>query len=239
MAYREFNRERTPRSHSGGQTGESAPGRVPPALVQGRSGSCLQLWKRGDIRSALWETRKPQGGWRAPVYPALRPVRLGQLDQDELEALRLVSVGSSPDITPHAIDPLMDAWCGLVQEHMSGEGDCFFTGTYSDGYGYPHGLMKARNVLKDFERLLSIADLADKSWVCCVELHKFRDILHLHALISGVGEFQDRVRLEQLWRSSGRGQQVTAAPLLDRGIGYCTKYALKGQDAAMFDWSFA
>jgi len=163
---------------------------------------------------------------------------------EELEAVRISidakhamrSIGQSPGSID---DPLQEAWCSMVQEHMSGDGDCFFTGTYSDGYGYAHGLMKSHNVLKDFKRFLASVDLDTSSWVCAVELHKFRDILHVHALISGAGDFDARVVLEQFWRSSGRGLLVTAAPLLDRGVSYCTKYALKGQDAATFDWSFA
>jgi hypothetical protein len=115
----------------------------------------------------------------------------------------------------------------------------FFTATYSDAYGYPHGLMKARNVLADFRRFLVSQGIDHLDWVCAVELHKFRDILHLHALISGLGDFETRCALERAWRESSRGQQVTADPLLDRGLQYCTKYALKGVDAAEFDWSFS
>jgi len=126
----------------------------------------------------------------------------------------------------------------MVANHMTGSGDCFFTGTYSDPYGYAHGLMKSRNVIKDFERFLVSQELENHNWVCAVEVHVFRDILHLHALISGVGEFADRVELQKAWRSSGRGQQVTADPLQDKGIWYATKYALKGQNAADFEWSW-
>jgi len=122
---------------------------------------------------------------------------------------------------------------------MTGDGDAFFTGTYSDAYGYAHGLMKSHNVIADLRRFLLHQDLTDRDWVCAVELHKFRDILHLHALIAGVGSFDERVRLEHAWRVSGRGQQVTCDPLLDRGVAYCTKYALKGQNAADFDWSWS
>jgi len=135
-------------------------------------------------------------------------------------------------------DPLQAAWCSMVEDHMTGEGDCFFTGTYSDAYGYAHGLMQSRNVVKDFTRFLASEELGDHSWVCAVELHRFRDILHLHALIAGVGDRDSRHSLERAWRTSGRGQQVTAEPLLDRGIAYCTKYALKGQNAADFEWSW-
>jgi len=174
----------------------------------------------------------------------VRPVTEGLLVGEELEAARISIdakhatrfIGQSVDAPA---DPLQDAWCSMVQEHMSGDGDCFFTGTYSDVYGYAHGLMKSRNVVKDFERFLTSQGLDSRSWVCAVELHKCRDILHLHALISGVGDFDSRVRLEQAWRSSSRGLLVTAEPLLDRGVSYCTKYALKGQNAADFEWSFA
>jgi len=136
-------------------------------------------------------------------------------------------------------DALRDAWCGMVQEHMTGDGDVFLTGTYSDSYGYAHGLMKSHNVMKDVRRFLLAQNLDSHAWVAAVELHKFRDILHVHMLLAGVGGFEDRVALERAWRQSGRGQQVSADPLLDRGISYCTKYALKGQNAADFDWSWS
>lgn len=205
-------------------------------------GSCLSLWKRSDLRAELWRVHQSPPR-RPPAYPAIRPVRLGQLDglQHELAIERIDARHAGRFVgvpTEHRVDPLQDAWCAMVQDHMSGEGDCFFTGSYSDGYGYPHGLMKSHNVIKDFERFLVANELDLANWVCAVELHKYRDILHLHALISAVGEFADRVKLERSWRASGRGLQVTAEPLEDQGVSYCTKYALKGQNAADFEWSW-
>lgn len=219
-------------------------------------GSCLQLWTQKDIKANIGTARYQRymaGDWsqtslvmprrKPPSAPSIRPVTEGQLTESELEDLiertnskRVASLAGCNSSRQSSALEL--AWCDMVESRMSGSGDCFFTGSYSDSYGYAHGLMKSHNVIKDFIRFMTYQGLEDHNWVCAVELHKYRDILHLHALISGLGDFSDRVNLEHSWRASQRGFQVTAEPLLDRGIAYCTKYALKGQNAADFEWSW-
>lgn len=212
------------------------------SAARGSRGSCLALWKKSDIRAALYRQFTPARR-KAPEYPEIRPVESGSLDVlswalamyriEEKHGSRLIGQNVAIDM-----DPLQAAWCQMVQDRMSGQGDVFFTGTYSDEYGYAHGLMLSRNIIKDFERFLTSQGLETHNWVCAVEKHKYRDILHLHALISSVGDTAQHIAIEQAWRQSKRGRQVTAAPLADRGYAYCTKYALKGENSADFEWSW-
>lgn len=226
-------------------------------------GACLALWTQGAILSEYARAKRARlpapvlaldGSppvHRSPIWmlrpasrPPDRPVIVGRLSESDLESFadRVQVrhsdrfVGSDPEREP---DPLLVAWCALIALRFSGDGHTFFTGTYSDPYGESHGLMHSRNVIRDFRRFLKDAGLDDRDWVCAVEKNPSgRLILHCHCLIAGAGAFHERCRLEALWRSTGRGRLVTAAPLLDAGVGYCAKYALKSLNAADFDWSW-
>lgn len=241
IAFRNAARAGTAKGEGPGRGTTASAAAESPALAfagrsgrpEGERGTCLGLWRHRDVRTALWDT------WKVTTVAAVQarpvcPVRLSRILCEDGE------VGARPafPVAGRAPDPVLVAWCGMVQEHMDPDGSVFFSGSYSDQYGLPHGLMKARNVVKDFKRFLVAEGLQNHEWVCAVERHKYRDVLHLHALISGAGDFHRRVELEQAWRASGRGRQVTADPLLDGGVAYCSKYALKAQEAAEFDWSF-
>lgn len=141
-------------------------------------------------------------------------------------------------LKPRRVDPLLDAWVGFINEHMDTGGAAFFTGTYSDPYGYANGCMLGRNVLKDFTRFLEAMQMADAPWVCCAEVHESgRDILHLHALVGNLADGRSRYGFESAWVDS-RGW-ASCHPLLDGGVRYCSKYALKSYESSMFDWSWA
>lgn len=207
-------------------------------LRKQRQGSCLQLWKRSDVKSALWRElcpprastvlheRRPPA---APVNVSHRDPELMLLSRDEVKQERLAAVA-------RRADPLVSAWVELIREHLGGEGLWFFSGSYRDDYGYPHGLMLPRNVQADFRRALREFGLPDTEFTCSVEEHKTgRAILHLHALL----HFDDPAEGERFkrWWDSSRGWS-TNDPCTDGGYAYCCKYALKGGNADTFDWSW-
>jgi hypothetical protein len=116
--------------------------------------------------------------------------------------------------------------------YFAGGGSAYFTGTYCDDYGFPHGLMLARNVHKDFRGFLAEIGI-DGDFICGVEQHKDRDILHLHGIIGGDFTGDQRRFLGRFW-ALDRGH-ARVLPVLDGCASYVTKYALKG-DCESFDW---
>ena len=115
-------------------------------------------------------------------------------------------------------------------------GAAYFTGTYSDDYGIPHGLMAARNVHHDFRRFLVERGLTGHEFINGVEHHKYRDVLHCHAIISGDFTDLDMRLLKAEWEVE-RGY-ARVLPVLDGCASYVTKYALKG-DTESFDWNLS
>jgi hypothetical protein len=134
------------------------------------------------------------------------------------------------------LDPLLDAWVEMLLPHFSGDESCFFTGTYRDAYGYPNGMMKPDNVLRDFKRFLTRHDLDQNAWVVCAEPHQEREIWHCHALLANAGQ-ATRALIKADWTHT-RGW-ADAPQLHDGGVNYCTKYALKGTEAVLFDWNLS
>lgn len=204
-------------------------------------GSCLQLWKRSDIRDAVHAVLT------APSYPSLPravPPPPGPVLRYEvcgacvgfLAEERAAADKRELPRRPPRLDPVLDAWCEMLMAYFYGDGHCFFTGTYRDEYGYPNGLMKPDNVLRDFKRWLKSHDLLDGYWVVCAEPHQERDIWHVHALLGNV-TLGRQDELERDW-SITRGW-AKARPLHDGGIMYATKYALKGQESCRFDWNLS
>lgn len=126
-----------------------------------------------------------------------------------------------------------DAWIQWLQPVFAGRDSCYFTGTYSDEYGYCNGLMLQRNVHKDFVRFLDSFGF-DRRWVVGIEQHQYRDILHLHAILEGSFS-QEQLTWTKAWWESERGF-ARALPVLDGCESYVTKYALKG-DTDAFEWS--
>src|SRR5450759_5857716 len=149
-----------------------------------RRGSCLALYKRQDMRDALWASRRPRVPAPRPAGGVTGPVREGHLRGLHLEELRdRRTAGIYQERSEPRPNPVLDAWVGLVAQHMGLEDVCFFTGTYRDDYGYSHGLMLARNVQADFKRFLRELELSG-DWTNSVEPHPSgRDILHCHALV--------------------------------------------------------
>jgi len=126
------------------------------------------------------------------------------------------------------------AWVEWLAPNFT-EGACYFTGTYCDEYGVANGLMLARNVHKDWRRFLDEFGFEDR-WICGVEQHKHRDILHLHAILGGEWSDKQREWLKRWWQVD-RGF-ARSLPVLDGCASYVTKYALKG-DTDSFEWELA
>jgi len=122
----------------------------------------------------------------------------------------------------------------MLAPHFQGNESAYFTGTYSDDYGFPHGLMAVRNVVKDWRSFLKGLGF-DGEWMLGVEKHQYRDILHVHAIVSGPYSQEDRERLRGWW-AVDRGH-ARVLPVLDGCASYVTKYALKG-DCEGFEWFF-
>lgn len=214
-----------PRRRNAGRAGQPLPIR----------GSCLRLWKRSAVKDALWRVLTAPSTPRTYGLqtPPPLPVVVSAIS-DEVWG-RLASAGAPAQ--RHAgrrDDPVLDAWVEMLLPYFSDDDCCFFTGSYRDAYGYPNGMMKPANVLRDFKRFLAVHELEDVAWVVCAEPHQERDIWHCHALLANCPGFT-RATLEASWTTT-RGWS-TAHPLHDGGVSYCTKYALKGSDAVMFDWN--
>lgn len=202
-------------------------------------GTCLKLWTRSAIRDALYrvytdtpssvrrlrpwalDTRPSGLVTSSPLTDAIRE----RLSSDESP---VGAVGGGALVR---VDPVRDAWVEMLLPYFADDG-CFFTGTYRDDYGYPHGLMKPDNVLRDFKRFLSVEDFG-RAFVVCAEPHQERSIWHCHALLAECSD-SDRDGLQAAWTET-RGW-CSAPSLHDGGVNYVTKYAMKSGDAVLFDW---
>ena len=209
-------------------------------------GSCLALWSHRDVRAALWESRQPWPSGRPearrgngrPEGLAPRPVSV-TVDKDYAEWVvgegarkRYASVASAASTAQE--NPVTLAWVELVREQLAGHELVFFTGTYSDEYGMAHGCMLARNVQADFRRALKDAGMEDARYVCAVEPHRLRSVLHLHALVQA--SQADAKLLQRVWDERGWS---SAPAVTDGGYGYCCKYALKSSTPDSFDWRWS
>lgn len=169
--------------------------------------------------------------------PAPKPVFAGTMSDADLDALQSAGAarqrsGGSPAARTDAV---LEAWVAMMRPYFAGPDSCFFTGTYRDAYGYPNGITKPENVLRDFKRFLS-AQGHTAAWVVCAEPHQDREIWHCHALLANCSE-SARAILKAEWGAT-RGY-ADAPALLDGGVNYCTKYALKGSNSIMFDWNLS
>lgn len=206
-------------------------------LEAGRRGSCMTLWRGADVRGALWALRgSVPRETVTPLVPGPVGVRGATSAERQVGGPRIIDGACCAwPRSARPVDPIVDAWVQVVRERMDGRSVCFFTGTYRDDYGFPMGLMKARNVQRDFRRFLHEQGFDDTEWVCAVEAHRYRVILHLHALLSGVTPEQGDA-LKFAWDTS-RGWS-TAPACTDGGVAYTCKYALKAAEGDAFDWSW-
>ena len=132
---------------------------------------------------------------------------------------------------------LLEAWADLLQP-MFGDGEsCNLTGTYSDAYGYSHGCMLVRNVVKDFRAFLRHLERSEDASCIGVEYHPSgRNILHFHALLGGRwtdGEILEAQYLWTMYRGWGKAKRV-----VDREgcVKYAAKHLLKQGAADSFEF---
>lgn len=203
-------------------------------------GTCLRLWRKSAIRDELHRTLNRPSYPRCYGYPMPpeNPTSNGQLSGSELDAL-WDSCGEGDAAASEARratrpqDPVMLAWIEMLLGYFDGDSCSFVTLTYSDAYGYPNGMTKPDNCLRDFKRFLAAHKLDSEHWVVCAEPHQERSIWHMHALLANCPP-DLQAALEAEW-SATRGHS-SFAPLHDGGVNYATKYALKGSDSIRFDW---
>jgi len=138
-----------------------------------------------------------------------------------------------PAAAPASRGTVREAWVGWLAPHFADGQPAYFTGTYSDDYGFAHGCMASRNVQKDFRRFLVERGLMGHEFVNAVEQHRYRDILHCHAILAGDFAPSDLALLKAEWAVE-RGH-ARVLPVQDGCASYVTKYALKG-DTDAFDW---
>lgn len=208
-----------------------------------RRGTCLKLWKRSDVRNTLYRvltTPRHPRDWGLAITPS-GPVHLGTMTEEDRLRLAAAALAGRQRSgagrgAAHRVDPVLDAWVEMLLPYFSDGECCFFTGTYRDAYGYPNGMMKPTNVLRDFKRFLALHGVDANQWVVCAEPHQERQIWHCHALLADCPA-EVRVVLESEWTRT-RGWS-DAPQLHDGGVNYVTKYALKGSDAILFDWNLS
>lgn len=198
-------------------------------------GSCLRLWKRAAVKDALYRALTAPSAPRVYGYPMppAQPVKQYCVGKGVFVGDAAASQRSGGEPRP---DALLEAWVGMLRPYFSESDCCFFTGTYRDAYGYPNGITKPDNILRDFKRFLVDQGHDRNAWVVCAEPHQERDIWHCHALLANCDE-ATRAALKSAWYASRGG--ADAYPLLDGGVSYCTKYALKGSDSILFDWNLS
>lgn len=141
--------------------------------------------------------------------------------------------GDAPSLLLANGSTARDAWVEWLSPVFASNDSCYFTGTYSDDYGYANGLTLVRNVHKDFKRWLESFGFEHR-YINGVEAHRYRDVLHLHAVLEGPFN-QAQLDWLKAWWQVERGF-ARALPVLDGCTSYVTKYALKG-DSDSFEWS--
>jgi hypothetical protein len=192
-------------------------------------------------------------GWRRDSSGALVPIGAlvtTKLAGDQLDQVRdRLDAGADrrglhlPALPRRGTDrEIVEAWADFLTPHFGSNRPALnLTGTYSDDYGYPNGLMHARNVMADFGRFLHYINRDRDAGCIGVELApqgrlSGRSILHFHALIGGSWSRPDCKRIECLW-ATHRGW--ARAKLTDDRAGcieYAAKHLLKQGAADNFDF---
>jgi len=124
-----------------------------------------------------------------------------------------------------------DAWVSFLSPRFP-DGSCYFTGTYSDEYGFRHACFCVDAVQRDFRNFLKEWGISS-DFICAVEKHRWRDILHLHGIICGDFTPAQLRFLQNMW-ALDRGF-AKSLPVKDGCVSYVTKYALK-DSVESFDW---
>jgi len=124
---------------------------------------------------------------------------------------------------------IIQEWATFLSPHFGVTGSLHFTGTYSDDYGYSHGLMLARNVVKDFYAFYrTLKRPAGEAVAIGVESHPSgRAILHLHALLGGSWSPADRAQAAGMWVAHRGWARATEIVGREGCVAYAAKHLLK------------
>ena len=196
----------------------------------------------GNVRGAFGPVVAERGSeWdrmhlRSVVTPGVVAVSTVPMD-DDLRGCSIRRHAVQPQPRCKADRAILEGWADLLAPMFATGGCCNLTGTYSDQYGYGHGLMLARNVIKDFRAFCRDQGRLSESACIGVERHPSgRDVLHFHAIIGGDWTEQEMHDAEALWISA-RGW-AKAKPIVDRAgcIEYAAKHLLKQRAEDHFDF---
>jgi hypothetical protein len=135
---------------------------------------------------------------------------------------------------------LLAAWRAVLEPMFDERSFLSFCGTYSDAYGYAHGVMKLDNATRDYKRFLVRAGELGPGCVG-VEVAPTgklygRLIPHVHSLIAWDGRECSAEALRAAW-SDDRGWAVVK-PVGDvaGALRYVTKHMLVRSAVDTFDW---
>jgi len=170
----------------------------------------------------LWPATREHGS-----EVLFRGVRDGELE--DLAERAIARRNPEPLPRSQANQAQLDGYVKFLGPYFDGAGAMNFTGTYSDSYGYGHGLMLPRNVIKDFRSFVDQERPGVfEPWLIGVEQHNTgRDVLHFHAMVGGMWSEADMERFEARWGYS-RGWAVAKSVTAAGGcVAYCAKHLLK------------
>ena len=243
-------------SGSNGPGGRSRPDSTPPTGdgAGRRSGGVPGESVREAFGPVVADRGAPWDRMRIRPVTTQGIITLGQLNGSELEQLTTrieARRAPAPGPRPVADKALLgvhkfervtsvrdcDGWVDLLAPMFATGNCCNLTGTYSDAYGYAHGLMLARNVIKDFRAFCrTLGHSADCACIGVERHPSGRDVLHFHAVIGGDWTKQEMRDAEALWISA-RGW-AKAKPISDRAgaIEYAAKHLLKQRAEDHFDF---
>jgi hypothetical protein len=210
------------RSGPGGAAHATAPG---PDLAGGCGGTPCGL--DGRYHGRL------ESGMVLPVVTRLMTLDEYRLAQSDIKH-RVVAPSVPAAVRKRELNAARAEWMAPVfvpglaaQMHL----------TYSDEYGYSHGCMLPRNVLRDFSRFLGRLGRRGSDYLVGVEVHPqtHRTVLHLHAVVGGVWTRNNLVDAATLW-SGTRGYCRIQQVLDDNwSLRYTMKHAAKqGREDSLF-----
>lgn len=156
-----------------------------------------------------------------------RPASEGELQDLRERAMRR----RRPEPLPRSVanQELLNAWVTYLGPHFDTCAAANVTVTYSDTYGYSHGLMLVRNVERDLERLVRELGRESDSWVAGIEYHPttHRAILHAHMMVGGDWT-ESQLSYAKMQIDAVRGWSVVKHVTEAGGcVEYCAKHLLK------------
>lgn len=191
---------------------------------------------RGAERSAGASRFLIRATQEHPSAVLLRVADAAELQDLDNRAIERKSPGRLPRSQANAA--LLESWVGVLGPHFDGKAAASLTLTYSNEYGYSHGLMLARNVRADFLRAVQ-HQRPDGfiPWTLGIEHHNTgRDILHAHAMLGGWWFPQDMAEFKAYWTATRGWCRIAPVTASGGCVAYCAKHLLKRGAADNFDF---